>query len=154
VELNTSGFWEQDENFRYTAYVYPRDMAGYKKEEGFGKTRWEMSGDPKPLSGSWADHRADLAAHRPYRDFEYSRVRTDGTIGYYSASGVPIFDDQGPSKATTVSRATSPSASALMRRCGALKAWRRSVRSRAASRTISTTSWAESSATARWPCAT
>jgi PAS domain S-box-containing protein len=98
VELNTSGFWEQDENFRYTAYVYPRDMAGYKKEEGFGKTRWEMSGDPKPLSGSWADHRADLAAHRPYRDFEYSRVRTDGTIGYYSASGVPIFDDQGAFK--------------------------------------------------------
>jgi PAS domain S-box-containing protein len=95
VELNTSGFWEQDENFRYTAYVYPQDMAGYKKEEGFGKTQWEMSGDPKPLSGSWADHQADLAAHRPYRDFEYSRVRTDGTIGYYSASGVPIFDDQG-----------------------------------------------------------
>jgi len=98
VELNTSGFWEQDESFRYTAYVYPQNMAGYNKEDGFGKTRWEMSGDPTPLSGSWADHQADLAARRPYRDFEYSSVRKDGTIGYYSASGVPIFDDEGTFK--------------------------------------------------------
>ncbi len=48
-----------------------------------------------PLSSSWAEHRAVLAAHQPFRDLECRRVAPDGTIRYLSVSGAPIFDEQG-----------------------------------------------------------
>ena len=95
VELNSNGFWVQDENLRYTSSPLTSDVAGYDKHGMDGKTRWELSGDPTPLSTTWAEHQADLAARRPFRDFEYRRLRPDGKVGYYSASGAPIFDDQG-----------------------------------------------------------
>src|SRR5262249_6284268 len=92
---NSGGFFEQDENLRYTPATYPHDITGYSTEDRIGKTRWELCGDLTPLSKSWAEHQADLAAHRTFRDFEYRRIRPDGQIGYYSASGAPVFDDQG-----------------------------------------------------------
>jgi PAS domain S-box-containing protein len=95
VELNSSGFWEQDEDLRYIPSSFAVDIGGYATDERVGKTRWELSGGPMPLSGSWVEHQADLAARRAFRDFEYRRMRPDGRIGYYSASGAPIFDDRG-----------------------------------------------------------
>ena len=95
VELNSNGFWVQDENLRYTSSPLTSDVAGYDKHGMDGKTRWELSGDPTPLSTTWAEHQADLAARRPFRDFEYRRLRPDGKVGYYSASGAPIFDHEG-----------------------------------------------------------
>jgi PAS domain S-box-containing protein len=95
VELSSNGFWVQDENLRYTSSALTSDVAGYDKHGMDGRTRWELSGDPTPLSTTWAEHQADLAARRPFRDFEYRRLRPDGKAGYYSASGAPIFDDQG-----------------------------------------------------------
>ena len=95
VELSSNGFWVQDENLRYASTALTSDVAGYDKRGMDGKTRWELSGDPTPLSGSWAEHKAELAARRPFRDFEYRRLRPDGKVGYYSASGAPIFDEQG-----------------------------------------------------------
>jgi PAS domain S-box-containing protein len=95
VELNSGGFWEQDENLRYKPSAFAHDITGYATDDRVGKTRWELCGDLTPLSQSWAEHQADLAARRPFRDFEYRRLRPDGGIGYYSASGAPIFDDRG-----------------------------------------------------------
>ena len=95
VELNSGGFWEQDENLRYTPSTFPHDITGYSTDDRIGKTRWELCGNLTPLSGSWAEHQAVLAARQPFRDFEYRRLRPDGEIGYYSASGAPIFDDHG-----------------------------------------------------------
>ena len=95
VQLNAGGFWEQDENFRYLPSTYLHHITTYGNEYRVGKTRWELPGDLTPLSGSWDEHKADLEAHRPFRDFEYRRVRRDGQLGYYSASGMPIFDDHG-----------------------------------------------------------
>ena len=95
VELNSNGFWMQDENLRYVSSPLTSDVAGYDKYEQDRKARWELSGDPMPLSGSWQEHQADLAARRPFRNFEYRRTRADGQIGYYSTSGAPIFDEDG-----------------------------------------------------------
>ncbi len=36
-----------------------------------------------------------LAARQPFRDLEYRRVGSDGTVRYLSVSGAPIFDEQG-----------------------------------------------------------
>jgi signal transduction histidine kinase len=43
----------------------------------------------------WAAHRAVLAAHQPFLDFEYGRRDGSGRISYVSASGQPMFDAEG-----------------------------------------------------------
>ena len=95
TELWSDWYWEQDESLRFTyssAAVSPPD--GYPGGSAIGKTRWELPGIV-PLSSSWTEHQAGLAARKPFRDFEYSRPAPDGTLRYISASGVPIFDEQG-----------------------------------------------------------
>jgi PAS domain S-box-containing protein len=95
TELSADTYWEQDENLRYTQSGPGQDIAGYATDVNQGKTRWELCGEAKPLSSSWEEHQAVLAAHQPFRDFEYRRLRPDGTTGYYSASGAPVFDAEG-----------------------------------------------------------
>ena len=95
ARVSSEAFWEQDENLRYIASAADVGGAGWPTANRVGKTRWEMDGSPTPLSGSWLEHQAVLAARQPFRDFEYRRFRPDGELGYYSASGLPIFDGQG-----------------------------------------------------------
>ncbi len=95
TELSADTYWEQDENLRYTRTGSGQDIAGYATDVNQGKTRWELCGEATPLSSSWLQHQEVLVAHRAFRDFEYRRLRPDGTIGYYSASGAPMFDAQG-----------------------------------------------------------
>jgi PAS domain S-box-containing protein len=88
-------YWRQDEHLRFTystAAIDPPD--GYPGGSAIGKARWELP-DIAPLSSSWDEHRKLLAAHKPFRDFEYSRVAGDGTVRYVSTSGTPIFDEDG-----------------------------------------------------------
>jgi len=95
TELSADTYWEQDENFRYTRTGSGTDIAGYVTDVNQGKTRWGMTGEPTALSSSWEEHKSVLAARQPFRDFEYRRLRPDGTMGYYSASGAPMFDAEG-----------------------------------------------------------
>jgi signal transduction histidine kinase len=59
-----------------------------------GKTRWELV-NPDPADERWIQHRADLEARRPFRDFRYDNIGDDGKRHYLSISGNPIFDDAG-----------------------------------------------------------
>ncbi len=52
----------------------------------------------RPLSGSWVEHQALLAAREPFRDLELSAIAPDGSVSYISISGAPIFDGQGTFK--------------------------------------------------------
>ena len=95
TELWSDWYWRQDESLRFTyssAAINPPD--GYPGGSAIGKMRWELPGIV-PLSSSWAEHEAVLAARKPFRDFEYSRPAGDGTLRYISTSGTPIFDEQG-----------------------------------------------------------
>jgi len=88
-------YWRQDEHLRFTyfsAAAAPPD--GYPGGSAIGKTRWGLP-DIVPLSSSWAEHQELLAARKPFRDFEYSRLAADGTTRYVSTSGTPIFDEKG-----------------------------------------------------------
>jgi PAS domain S-box-containing protein len=95
TELSSDWYWEQDESLRFT-YLSSQvsELTGHSSEPSLGRTRWELPG-VTPISSSWEEHRAALAAHRPFRDFEYSRVAADGTIRHLSVSGAPVFDEQG-----------------------------------------------------------
>ena len=71
-----------------------RDLTGHTGESSYGKLRWELV-NMWPLSGSWTEHMAVLAARQPFRDLECVRIGVDGTARYLSMSGAPIFDAQG-----------------------------------------------------------
>jgi signal transduction histidine kinase len=91
AEMSADWFWEQDADLRFSMdsriphISLPTDV---------GMTRWEFA-DPAMDPRRWDAHKADLAARRPFRDFRWERLRTDGTRGYMSTSGDPIFDDNG-----------------------------------------------------------
>ena len=94
TELSSDWYWRQDEQFRFTyTSRQPEETSAYPSEWVIGKTRWELPGIT-PLSFTWPEHQAALAARRPFRDLEYARTGLDGTH-YVSISGAPIFDAQG-----------------------------------------------------------
>jgi PAS domain S-box-containing protein len=95
TELSSDWYWQQDENLRFTYLSgQVQGLTGYSGESSLGKLRWEIA-NMTPLSCSWAEHQAVLAARQPFRDLECRRVGPDGTVRYLSISGAPIFDEQG-----------------------------------------------------------
>jgi PAS domain S-box-containing protein len=95
TELLSDWYWRQDENLRFTYLSsQAKDLTGHTGESSYGKTRWELQ-NMSPLSGSWTEHKAVLAAHRPFRDLECCRIGIDGESRYLSMSGAPIFDAEG-----------------------------------------------------------
>ncbi len=93
IELSSDWYWEQDENFRFTALVGNSRLS---LAQILGKTRWEL-----PIVASdaqWAEHKALLAAHQPFRDAEFQIVSSEGETRYNCVSGVPLFDRHGKFK--------------------------------------------------------
>jgi PAS domain S-box-containing protein len=95
TELSSDWYWRQDETLRFT-YLSSQaiDLTGHPGESSYGKTRWELA-NMTPLSGSWDEHKAVLAARLPFRDLECRRIGRDGVVRYLSMTGEPLFDDQG-----------------------------------------------------------
>ena len=92
-ELTSDWYWEHDEHGRFTRTDNSGGAAGISSEDILGKTRWETgvrydAGDRRRLE-------ADMAARRPYRDFEYCRIGADGAEHYVQTSGAPMFDAAG-----------------------------------------------------------
>jgi diguanylate cyclase (GGDEF)-like protein/PAS domain S-box-containing protein len=91
AEMSSDWSWEQDADLRFRRQsnipltTLPTDV---------GKTRWEFA-DPAMSPHRWETHKADLAARRPFRDFRWERIRTDGKPRYMSTSGNPMFDEAG-----------------------------------------------------------
>jgi PAS domain S-box-containing protein len=91
TELASDWYWESDENQRVTKVSGPiLDMLGIQMGASMEDTR--------VLQGSgWnEDERAELEANikarRPFLDFPFSRVKPDGSLQHFRASGEPIFD--------------------------------------------------------------
>jgi PAS domain S-box-containing protein len=98
TELSSDWYWRQDENLRFT-YLSSQanDLTGYTGQSSIGKLRWELA-NMTPLSTTWPEHQAVLAARKPFRDLECRRIGPDGAARYLSMSGAPIFDNRGEFK--------------------------------------------------------
>jgi diguanylate cyclase (GGDEF)-like protein/PAS domain S-box-containing protein len=84
-------FWEQDAEFRFHIdSLIPHTS----RTSDVGRTRWELEGAVLER-GDWEAHKADLAARRPFRNFRWERMGTDGKCHYMNTSGDPVFDEQG-----------------------------------------------------------
>ena len=95
TKLSSDWYWKQDENLRFTHTWSEVENHGYTGDSSIGKTHWELAGIIKLLNGTWAEHKAVLAARQPFRDLEYCRIGPDGVVRYISISGVPVFDEEG-----------------------------------------------------------
>jgi diguanylate cyclase (GGDEF)-like protein/PAS domain S-box-containing protein len=96
TELSSDWYWEQDEQFRFTILQGPgaAALANGDVSQYLGKTRWDTP-DLEPVEGAWAAHREQLQRHEPFKDLVLRRRLPDGSQGYMSVSGEPMFDAGG-----------------------------------------------------------
>jgi CheY-like chemotaxis protein len=85
TELSSDWFWEQDATGAFTQVSGPAlEMLGIRGDKD---THWNEA------ERSVLD--AHIAARRPFLDFFFSRVNTDGVTQYFQVSGEPMFDPSG-----------------------------------------------------------
>ena len=95
TELSSDYYWEQDENFRFISRISsPDDKTALPVDQVIGKARWELPAR-NMTEADWARHRADLEAHREFRDLLLKRIMADGSERWISTSGRPVYDDAG-----------------------------------------------------------
>jgi diguanylate cyclase (GGDEF)-like protein/PAS domain S-box-containing protein len=68
-------------------------LTGVPREQSYGKSRFELM-VPGTDQAAVDEHRAALAARRPFRELEYRRHGPNGDF-WLSTSGVPVIDDDG-----------------------------------------------------------
>jgi len=91
-------FWGMDENLRFNSFsdrlteitgIYPSSMLGKTRKEAVSATQMNLE---------WEQHILGLEAHLPFRDFQFTTLRDDGSPLHVSISGIPVFDEQGDFK--------------------------------------------------------
>lgn len=98
LAIASDWYWEQDANFRFTHISSAvGDKTGISPREHLGKTRWEIP-ELELTAEQWAEHRALLQAHKPFRDLVLRRQDRDGRAVYVRISGEPVFAADGTFK--------------------------------------------------------
>ncbi len=97
LDLSSDWYWEQDAEFRFCEFSDGLAARGNTSPSAFvGLTRWDfLRGHCAGLSeAEIAAHEAQVRAHQPFRELEYSMETRDG-LRYFSISGDPVFDADG-----------------------------------------------------------
>jgi diguanylate cyclase (GGDEF)-like protein len=95
TQLSADWVWETDAEHRQSFLSESVVAAlGEWVKGGIGKRRWETPTVDFPKA-DWDGHRADLAAYKPFEDFQYTQLDPDGDVHHVSISGRPIFDETG-----------------------------------------------------------
>jgi len=90
TELSSDWYWEQDQFGKFTRVYGPVfDMLGIDEND--------TQNTVAHFSSAWnvaerAELDANIAARKPFLDFIYTRVNSDGKTQYLQVSGEPIFD--------------------------------------------------------------
>jgi diguanylate cyclase (GGDEF)-like protein/PAS domain S-box-containing protein len=98
TELSSDWFWEMNAELRFTRIergeLAPAHSAHPDAADIIGRQRWDLGGDLIQPE-SWDEHRAALAARKPFRDLIVRRYGRDGSCRYVASSGDPVFDANG-----------------------------------------------------------
>jgi diguanylate cyclase (GGDEF)-like protein/PAS domain S-box-containing protein len=95
--VSTASDWCWESDAAHRLLPYPHLLAGndaFQTVAAGGRTRWELAYAPEDEEGM-ARHRADMEAHRPFRDFAYTLIGQDGSRISIRTNGKPIFADDG-----------------------------------------------------------
>ena len=99
MEMSSDFYWETDAEHRIvrrSPYI-KSSVSEHRMVPKLGERRWEIP-SLSPDEAGWRDHRLALDAHEAFRDFELSRLGTDGVERHVSISGDPHFDSLGAFK--------------------------------------------------------
>lgn len=98
TQLSSDWIWETDAQHRVSWLSDSVDaVLGQWARRWIGHCRWE-TGDPsgaEPLPADWDLHRQNLETHKPFENFEMSRLDDEGNMYHLSLSGRPVFDEAG-----------------------------------------------------------
>ena len=96
AEIGSDWLWETDDKHRLTSMTLPRRLGDAASiDEIMGLTRWELAGADVINDPYWAQHKADLDAHRPFRDFKYSTIPPTGMSPHFRVSGSAVYNKSG-----------------------------------------------------------
>jgi len=84
-------FWESDAEHRL---IWHSGLEGQQREY-LGKTRWGNLGIDPEQYPHWRALKADMDAHRTFREFCYARPKPNGSVHHRIVSGKPVFDEAG-----------------------------------------------------------
>ena len=95
AKASSDWFWEMDADLRIT-YLSDRyvEITGVKASEIIGTHRWGHATSDQS-SEMWDAHRAELAARKPFKNFEYIAGLNNGQVRHLSSSGIPVFARDG-----------------------------------------------------------
>ena len=96
LHTGPSWFWMTDENHCLTGLsnrLYA--LSGEKPEDYLGKSRMDFIAGIAAYTPGGHAHRKQLEAREPFRDFTYQHSFTKLKLTWISASGDPVFDDDG-----------------------------------------------------------
>lgn len=89
-------FWETDAEHRFTYFSGVLTDITKLDPAKLIRTRRDTVGQAKADDPKWQAHLADLYAHRPFRNFEYTIThQDDGNELWVRIAGQPLFDDNG-----------------------------------------------------------
>ncbi|MBI3896968.1 MAG: EAL domain-containing protein [Gammaproteobacteria bacterium] len=98
TELSSDWYWEQDEQFRFTFLSGAVEQkTGVAANSYIGRTLWDFPA-LNLTQDDWSRHRARLAKHEPFYDFEMRFPDIQDRQCWVSISGRPIFDIYGSLK--------------------------------------------------------
>ncbi len=88
-------FWEMDSDLRYT-WISSKieSMLDVKREDLYGKTRTQISGDPEEAQ-KWEQHLKLLENRQSFQNFDYKYQFKPGKSGWARISGSPFYDEAG-----------------------------------------------------------
>jgi PAS domain S-box-containing protein len=91
AETASDWFWATGPEHDFT---YFSERVGFGIDWGklIGKRRWDVAADFASEPEKWREHMAALERCEPFRDFVYKVRRVDGSLGFVSISGKPVFD--------------------------------------------------------------
>ena len=94
AETASDWFWATGPDHAFTHFS---EQAGFGIDWGtlIGKRRWDVAADVASEPEHWREHMAALERREPFRDFVYQVRRVDGTLGFVSISGKPVWDAEG-----------------------------------------------------------
>jgi diguanylate cyclase (GGDEF)-like protein/PAS domain S-box-containing protein len=98
TELSSDMYWEQDDQYRFTASSGSGPEWVIKgRQEALGKRRWDFKYD-NMTEKDWAAHIVVLDARQPFHDLELCRRDESGRKVWINVSGEPVSDESGAFK--------------------------------------------------------
>ncbi len=95
AETASDWFWASGPEHDFTYFSEQVGAFGFDWGELIGKRRWDVAVDFASEPEKWREHMASVERREPFRDFVYQGRRADGSLGFVSISGKPVFDAEG-----------------------------------------------------------